>query len=97
MEDMRKAEQFLGEQIEKLNNLKKYKVTPLKMAVHRDGVNAVFGESVIHVSVDDLAGGGFIKVQQGEHEIDFEIEDLEQVLVVAKQLLDAYKRNGNEE
>ena len=42
----------------------KYATTTLKVAVHREDVNPVFGEGVTYVIVDDEAGGPFLVIEQ---------------------------------
>ena len=42
----------------------KYATTILKVAVHRESENPVFGEGNTYVSVDDEAGGPFLTIEQ---------------------------------
>tara|TARA_B110000977_G_scaffold184563_1_gene248457 strand:+ start:522 stop:821 length:300 start_codon:yes stop_codon:yes gene_type:complete len=42
----------------------KYVSTILKVAVHRESVNPVFGEGNTYVSIDDECGGPFILIEQ---------------------------------
>jgi hypothetical protein len=79
-----------------MNKKDHYKTTAIKTAIHEHGENAIFGDSSIHVSIEDEGAGGFIKIECGSETLNIDFEDLEQVLVVATQMLDAYKRNGNE-
>lgn len=41
-----------------------YKITPIIYSVHRKGDNPVFGESSIHVSLEDDGAGEFIVIRQ---------------------------------
>ena len=42
----------------------KYATTILKVAVHREEENPIFGEGNTYVSVDDEAGGPFLTIEQ---------------------------------
>lgn len=71
----------------------KFKITPITYAVHWKTENPVYGDHVIHVSIDDEAGGPFI-VLKSLHEIDKELridpEEIKAVFEAAQQLLEAY-------
>ena len=41
-----------------------YKTTILRVAVHREEENPIFGEGNTYVSVDDEAGGPFLVIEQ---------------------------------
>jgi hypothetical protein len=78
-----------------------YKITPLTVSIHRDGDNAVFGDSAIHVSVDDEAAGGFIVIKSiayatGLNALRVDIDELPIIQKVAEKLIAEYIQNGNE-
>lgn len=60
-----------------------YTKTILAVSVHLDSENPVFGENSLHVSLDDDAGGMYVKLTQcnddiapGEVKLDFDQLDL---------------------
>ena len=70
----------------------KYATTTLKVAVHREDVNPVFGESVTFVSVDDEAGGPFLVIEQHDDvartgAVRFDYEEFLAVAEAAKTLM----------
>ena len=72
----------------------KYLTTPLAFSVYLEGDNAVFGETAIHVIVNDEAGGAFITLKEfpsdpkpGEISMDF--EQLEAIFEAARVLMKA--------
>jgi hypothetical protein len=68
----------------------KLMITPVKIAVHRIDDNPIFGENVIHVSVDDDSGGAYIVIEANEGQMDglrIDLDELEMVLVAAKILI----------
>lgn len=64
--------------------------TVLSVAVHYDNQNPVFGEGRTLVEVDDESGGAFIKLSQEDVTLRFDIEELERILEVAKDLVKSY-------
>ena len=74
----------------------KYISTILKIAIHTEDMNPVFGETVTHVGIEDDAAGPFIVLSQchdeskeGEVRVDF--EELEQIYLASKVLIDQFK------
>jgi hypothetical protein len=55
--------------------MNKFKTTTLKVAVHREDVNPVFGEGVTFVSVDDEAGGPFLVIEQHDDDVKTQRSD----------------------
>jgi hypothetical protein len=47
----------------------KFATTTLKVAVHREDINPVFGEGVTYVSVDDEAAGPFLVIEQHDDDV----------------------------
>ena len=69
----------------------KYKATIIGFSVHLENENPLFGESAIHVMVQDDAGGAFLKlvstaedVDRGEVKLDF--DQLKVICEIAGQL-----------
>ena len=68
----------------------KYATTILKVAVHREEENPIFGEGNTYVSVDDEAGGPFLTIEQDTDGYNNSIGtatlriDYEEFLVVAE-------------
>ena len=70
----------------------KYATTTLKVAVHREDVNPVFGEGVTYVIVDDEAGGPFLVIEQHDDDVRpgtvrFDYEEFLAVSEAAKTLM----------
>ena len=73
------------------------KITPIGMAVHLPDESPIYGESTIHVLVEDEAGGAFIVLRQvasdGEDmkpgEVRLDLEELEAVMRAARRLIRA--------
>ena len=70
----------------------KFATTTLKVAVHREDVNPVFGEGVTFVSVDDEAGGPFLVIEQHDEDVRpgtvrFDYEEFMAVAEAAKTLM----------
>jgi hypothetical protein len=69
--------------------------TPIGTSVHQHDVNPLYGEGVTHVLLEDNAAGAYILLKQcDEHskvgEIRLDIEELEAVLVAARDLIENY-------
>ena len=69
---------------------------PLSISVHREGDNPVFGETVTIVTLDDEAGGPFIRLEQIHDSIEpgkliLDLEELELCLKAARKLLKGYE------
>ena len=70
----------------------KFATTTLKVAVHREDVNPVFGEGVTFVSVDDESGGPFLVIEQHDDiarpgTVRFDYEEFLVVAEAAKTLM----------
>jgi hypothetical protein len=67
-------------------------ITPMSVSVHRKSHSPVFGESAIQVTVDDESGGAFLRIKNNDG-IDFscDLDELEMVLVAARQLISAHE------
>lgn len=72
-----------------------YKVTPLKLAIHTEQSNPVFGETTIHVELDDECWGPYIVLTDlGEGAkpgvVRIDLDELEIVLESAKKMIKEY-------
>lgn len=73
-----------------------FKITPLKISVHPEGENPVFGERAIHIEIEDEAGGGFLEISQSldvemkPGTLRIELDELRTVLEAAEQLMSTY-------
>jgi hypothetical protein len=78
----------------------KYKATILSISVHPDNENPVFGERSTHITVDDEAGGPFLKLIQcndqitsGEIRVDF--GEMEVIYATSKILSSQFDTKEN--
>lgn len=74
-------------------------ITPITVSVHRKGDNPIFGENVIHVSVEDEGGGPFIVLDSNEGKEDglrIDMDELEAATAAARQLISGVEKNGKE-
>jgi hypothetical protein len=74
-------------------------ITPIKVAVHRKDDNPIFGENVIHVSVDDEAAGPFIVLESNAGHADglrIDQDELEAAVVAARQLIAGFQNPKGE-
>jgi hypothetical protein len=63
----------------------KYAKTILKMSIHREEVNPVYGEGNTYLSVEDEAGGPFLLIEQdNDGDVSSVRIDYEEFLVVAE-------------
>ena len=60
----------------------KYESTILKVAIHSERENPIFGDGNIYISVEDEAGGPFLIIEQDTEERGIRIE-YEELLAVA--------------
>lgn len=74
----------------------KYKITPLMFAIHRENQNPVFGEQVTHIQIEDEAGGPFLILKQEDQEIRLDPEELDEIVMAAKELLENYPGEEND-
>jgi hypothetical protein len=73
-------------------------VTPIAVAIHPEGENAVFSNATTHVMIEDEAGGGFIVLKQFDDnaqpgELRFDADELRMVSQQAQKLLAAYEKS----
>jgi hypothetical protein len=72
--------------------------TVLTVAIHRRRNNPIYGDYVITVSLEDDAAGAFIKLGGGDNDgvLRIDLDELETVLAVAKEMITNYKTNKYE-
>jgi hypothetical protein len=81
------------------------KTTVLKIAVHTDDSNPVFGENTYHVEIIDKAAGAYIRISEAlcledfneENGVDLDLEHLELIAEEARKLIEQYEKNGGNE
>ena len=74
----------------------KYKTTVIRIAIHPENVNPVYGEGVTHVHIQDEAAGPFLTLSQvGEDKSDcirIDMEELEMITAEAKKLINQFPK-----
>jgi hypothetical protein len=77
------------------------KATVLKIAIHADGSNPVFGDQTYHVEIIDQAAGGYIRISKTlgneANGVDLDLEHLELITEEARKLIEQYEKNGGNE
>lgn len=74
----------------------KYKATTIAVAVHPENENPIYGDSVIHVLLEDEAAGAFIVLEQNTDDtvkprIRVELEELELIVETARRIINGSK------
>jgi len=73
----------------------------LKIAIHADDSNPVFGDNTYHVEIIDQAAGGYIRISEAlgneENGVDLDLEHLELITEEARKLIEQYEKNGGNE
>jgi hypothetical protein len=64
------------------------KLTPIAVSIHRDTEHPLFGEGAIHLKLEDDAGGFFFEVSQEGVSFKIDFEELKQLVVAGKFLLE---------
>jgi hypothetical protein len=64
------------------------KITPIAVSIHQSTEHPLFGEGVIHLNLEDEAGGFFFEVSQEGQSFRVDFEELKQLVVAGKFLLD---------
>jgi hypothetical protein len=74
----------------------KYKSTIIKISIHPEYVNPVYGEGVTHVNVRDEAAGPFLTISQVVEEkfecVRIDMEELELITAEAKKLIGQFPK-----
>lgn len=66
-----------------------YKISPLAMSVHPTGEDPILAVGVSHIRLDDEGGGQFLVLTQDDQSVRLGLQELEALLVAAKQLMEA--------
>jgi hypothetical protein len=69
----------------------KWETTTIAVSVHRSDQNALFGENVTHVLLEDEAGGCFVILKQDDIQMRLDIDELVEILRVAKEMQKNYR------
>jgi len=74
----------------------KYKSTIIRISIHPENVNPVYGEGVTHVHIQDEAAGPFITLSQvGEEKFEcvrIDLDELELITAEAKKLIGQFPK-----
>ena len=74
----------------------KYKSTIIRIAIHPENVNPVYGEGVTHVHIQDEAAGPFLTLSQiGEEKLEcvrVDMDELEMITAEAKKLIGQFPK-----
>jgi hypothetical protein len=74
----------------------KYKSTIIRISIHPENVNPVYGAGVTHVHIQDEAAGPFLTLSQvGEEKFEcvrIDIEELELITAEAKKLIGQFPK-----
>jgi len=74
----------------------KYKTTVIRISIHPENVNSVYGEGVTHLCNQDVAAGPFLTLSQvGEDKSDcvrIDMEELELITAEAKKLIGQFPK-----
>ena len=74
----------------------KYKSTIIKISIHSENVNPVYGAGVTHVNVQDEAAGPFLTLSQvGEEKFEcvrIDLDELEMIAAEAKKLIGQFPK-----
>ena len=57
----------------------KLKITPIAVSIHRESEHPLYGEGVIHLKLEDEAGGFFFEVSQEGQAFRVDFEELKQL------------------
>ena len=74
----------------------KYKATIIRIAIHPENLNPVYGKGVTHVHIQDEGAGPFLALsQEGDEKfecIQTDIEELELITAEAKKLIGQFPK-----
>lgn len=68
--------------------MSKIKMTPIAVSIHREEHHPLFGEGVIHLKLEDDAGGYFFSVSQDDVSFKIDFDEIKQLVIAARFLLD---------
>lgn len=64
------------------------KMTPIAVSIHREKEHPLYGEGVIHLKLEDDAGGFYFFVSQDDGGFKIDADEIKQLAIAAKFLLD---------
>lgn len=74
----------------------KYKSTIIRISIHPENVNPVYGSGVTHVHIQDEAAGPFLTISQvGDEKFEcvrIDLEELEMITAEAKKLIGQFPK-----
>ena len=79
-----------------------HNITPITYSVHRKGDNPVFGESSIHISLEDDGGGEFVVIRQNTDDaekgiIRLDFEELPLISEAVELLKKGLEKNADDQ
>lgn len=73
-----------------------YKSVPLSVSTFYKDKHPLFDENNVTVEIGDEAAGGYIILRQDEDVIELDMEHLEEILKIARNLIDDYDKVIND-
>lgn len=74
----------------------KYKSTIIRISIHPENVNPVYGDGVTHVHIQDKAAGPFLTLSQVREKkfecVRIDMEELEMIAAESKKLLGQFPK-----
>ncbi len=70
---------------------KEIKAIVVAVNIYREGKNAIYGEDVTTLSLDDESVGGFFDIRQEQGQISLNLEEIEIIHIQAKAMLKDYE------
>lgn len=67
--------------------------TILKVAIHRDDSNPVFGEDNLYLEIDDESGGPFIVISSNLEKVAINPDEIDLLFETAKELILQFKED----
>jgi len=71
-------------------------ITPISLAIHREGESPIYSEGVTQVSLQDEGGGYFFQLIQESDKITLELDELKKCVAAAEFLLNGVENKINE-
>jgi len=73
------------------------KIIPISYSIFSKGDNPIFGESALHVKLEDDAAGGFIILEHGQensvsNQVRLDLEELQLITKTAVKLIKEYQQ-----
>lgn len=74
----------------------KLQITPVALAIHKEGESPIYSESAIQLSLQDLGGGYFFQITQDSDKLEVELDELKKCVAAAEFLLNGVENKINE-